>query len=37
MYIFLKPALMQLERGISTIRNLPPNGTAGFERSFVSG
>ena len=28
---------MQLEMGMSTIRYLPPNGTAGLERSFVRG
>src|SRR5882724_1582435 len=31
------PELMQFEIGISTIRYLPARGTAGFERSFVSG
>src|SRR5712671_4656141 len=29
--------LMQLEIGISTNRYLPASGTAGFERSLVSG
>jgi hypothetical protein len=29
--------LMQLLSGISTMRYLPPSGTAGFERSSVSG
>jgi hypothetical protein len=29
--------LMQLEMGMSTRRYLPPSGTAGFERSSVSG
>src|SRR5687768_9881672 len=29
--------LMQLEIGISTNRYLPASGTAGLERSFVSG
>src|SRR5437773_10683990 len=29
--------LMQLEIGISTRRYLPASGTAGFERSLVSG
>ena len=28
---------MQLEMGISTMRYLPARGTAGFERSLVSG
>ena len=28
---------MQFDIGISTIRCFPPNGTAGFERSFVNG
>ncbi len=31
------PLLMQLESGISMSRYLPANGTAGFERYFVSG
>ncbi len=30
------PELMQLDRGKSMIRNLPPNGTAGFARQLVS-
>ncbi len=29
--------LMQFEIGMSTSRYLPPSGTAGFERSSVSG
>src|SRR5215208_8517659 len=29
--------LMQFEMGMSTRRYLPPSGTAGFERSIVSG
>src|SRR3954468_14079165 len=32
-----KPELMQFGIGMSTIRYLPPMGTAGFARSFVSG
>ena len=32
-----RPELMQLEMGISTKRYLPANGTAGLERSLVSG
>src|SRR5438093_11541081 len=36
-YMCLSPELMQLLIGISTMRYLPPSGTAGFERSFVSG
>ena len=28
---------MQFEIGMSTILNFPPKGTAGFERSLVSG
>src|SRR3954451_564917 len=31
------PELMQFEIGISTRRYLPASGTAGFERSLVSG
>src|SRR5690349_14417899 len=33
----LRPELMQLEMGISTRRYLPASGTAGLERSRVSG
>jgi hypothetical protein len=29
------PELMQLDSGKSTIRNLPPKGTAGFDRHWV--
>src|SRR4029077_11062154 len=36
-YICRSPELMQLLMGISTIRYLPPSGTAGLERSLVSG
>src|SRR5437763_13218963 len=31
------PEFRQLLIGISTIRYLPPSGTAGFDRSFVNG
>src|SRR6266853_3039428 len=31
------PELMQFEIGISTMRYFPASGTAGFERSLVSG
>src|SRR4051812_11134496 len=31
------PELMQFEIGMSTMRYLPANGTAGLERSLVSG
>src|SRR5438874_7136801 len=36
-YMCRIPELMQLEIGISTSRYFPPSGTAGFERSLVSG
>src|SRR5690242_15623631 len=32
-----RPELMQLEMGMSTMRYLPANGTAGLARSLVSG
>src|SRR5437762_11261262 len=37
MWIERSPEFRQLLIGISTIRYLPPIGTAGFARSFVSG
>src|SRR5581483_154704 len=36
-YMWRSPELMQLLIGMSTMRYLPPSGTAGFERSLVSG
>ena len=36
-YTLFKPLLMQLLTGMSTSRYLPARGTAGLERSFVSG
>src|ERR1051325_2552693 len=32
-----KPELMQLDIGMSTMRDLPPSGTAGLARSLVNG
>src|SRR6266567_7310782 len=36
-YIERSPEFRQLLIGISTMRYLPPSGTAGFARSFVNG
>ena len=35
--IFFRPEFRQLLIGTSISRYFPPNGTAGFDRSFVSG
>ena len=37
MKICLNPALIQLEIGMSTNLYFPPNGTAGFDLTFVNG
>ena len=37
MYICLKPALMELDKGMSTNLYFAPKGTAGLERSLVRG